>query len=142
MTPAERQRQLIEDFLFIEDRHERLAAVVDRVRERPRLPPSDRIDAHLVPGCTSQVWLLGQCQAGRCEFRYDCDSPLVKGLVGLLVDTYSGAAAADVIATEPTVLQELDLLRDLSPTRQNGLAAVRRRLVQLATEASGSSSRA
>jgi cysteine desulfuration protein SufE len=86
------------------------------------------------------VWLLGQCQAGRCEFRYDCDSPLVKGLVGLLVDTYSGAAAADVIATEPTVLQELDLLRDLSPTRQNGLAAVRRRLVQLATEASGSSS--
>lgn len=133
MTPAERQRQLIEDFAFIEDRHERLAAVVDRARSTPRLPEAERTDAHLVPGCSSRVWLVSQWSDGRCVFRYDCDSPLVKGLVGLLVDTYSGATPAEITATEPAVLQELGLLRDLSPTRQNGLAAVRRRLVQLAT---------
>lgn len=132
MTPAERQRQLIEDFSFIEDRHERLAAVIDRARGTPRLPDHERTAANLVPGCTSQVWLTATCADGRCEFRYDCDSPLVKGLVGLLVDTYAGAAPADVVATEPTVLSELGLLRDLSPTRQNGLAAVRRRIVELA----------
>lgn len=132
MTPDERQRELIAEFSFIEDPHERLAAVVDRARLLPRLPEHERVDANLVPGCTSRVWLLGGCEGGRCHFRYDCDSPLVKGLVSVLIDTYEGAAPAEVVATEPTALAELGLLRDLSPTRRNGLAAVRRQLEAIA----------
>jgi len=132
MSPSERQRQFIEDFSVIEDRQERLAAVVDRARNLPRLPEEDRTDANLVPGCTSRVWLVRTAENGHLRFRYDCDSPLVKGLVSLLVDTYDGATPAEIVNTEPTALQELGLLRDLSPTRQNGIAAVRRRLVDLA----------
>ncbi|HEX2100293.1 MAG TPA: SufE family protein [Candidatus Synoicihabitans sp.] len=132
MQVSEKQRRLVEDFAFIEDRQERLAAVVDRARQRPRLPEAERTDAQLVPGCTSRVWLVGECEGDVCRFRADCDSPLVKGLVALLVDIYDGASRKEVVATEPTVLAELDLLRDLSPTRQNGLAAVRRRIVELA----------
>lgn len=121
---------------MIEDRQERLAAVVDRARTVPRLPETERIDAHLVPGCTSRVWLVGTCDDGGCRFRYDCDSPLVKGLVSLLVDTYDGATPTEIISTEPTALQELGLLRDLSPTRQNGIGAVRQRIVELARQKS------
>jgi cysteine desulfuration protein SufE len=131
MTPVERQRQLIEDFSIIEDRQERLGAVVDRARQAPRLPEADRIEANLVPGCQSRVWLVVHNEGGRCQVRSDCDSPLVKGLVQLLVDVYDGGSPADILATEPYVLAELGLLRDLSPTRQRGLEAVRRRLIQL-----------
>jgi cysteine desulfuration protein SufE len=132
MTPAERQRQLVEDFSVIEDRQERLAAVVDRARAVPRLSETERVDAHLVPGCTSRVWLIGTCVESRCHFRYDCDSPLVKGLVSVLVDTYEAGTPEEIVSTKPTALNELGLLHGLSPTRQNGLLEVRRRIAAIA----------
>lgn len=132
MTVAEKQTQLTEDFAIIEDRQERLTAVVAHARRRPPLPADEKTDAHRVPGCVSSVWLLGAITEGRLHLRYDAESPLVKGLVGLLVELYNNAPPAEVIATEPVILSELGLLQDLTPTRQNGLAAVRARIKALA----------
>lgn len=132
MTVSEKQTLLTEDFAIIEDRQERLAAVVDHARRRQPLPAAEKTDAHRVPGCVSAVWLLGTVTDGHLHLRYDADSPLVKGLVALLVELYDDAPLAEVIATEPTILADLGLLQDLTPTRQNGLAAVRARIKSLA----------
>lgn len=132
MTVSSRQHQLVEDFGLIENHHERLAAIVDAARAQPTLPAEERLPERLVPGCTSSVWLVGTCVDGRCHFRADCDSPLVRGLVVLLCRCYDEATPEDVVHTEPEVLERLGLLRDLSPTRRNGLAAVRRRIMELA----------
>jgi cysteine desulfuration protein SufE len=59
---------------------------------------------------------------------------VVNGLVRLLCEVYNGATPADILASEPTLLENLDLVRDLSPTRRNGLAAVRRRLREIAAQ--------
>lgn len=122
---TDRQRQLIEDFNFIEDAQERLSAVVDRARRRPPLPDAARIDAHRVPGCVSQVWLISELRDGLCQFRCDADGPLVRGLVALLCEYCSATSPADILADDTNPLADLGLLRNLSPTRQNGLAAVR-----------------
>jgi cysteine desulfuration protein SufE len=135
MTVAEKQARLIEDLSVIEDRQERLAAVVDRARRRPPLPDAARTDAHRVHGCISQVWVVGERRGDSLHFHFDADSPLVKGLVALLVDLYDGATPADIVATEPTLFDTLGLTRDLTPTRRNGLAAVRARIKALATAA-------
>ena len=132
MTVAEKQRRLIEDFAIIEDRRERLAAVVAHAKKSPPLSAAEKSDAARVPGCISAVWLHGARENGRLRLRYDAESPLVKGLVGLLVELYDGAEPAEAVATEPVILEELDLMKDLSPTRQNGLAAVRRRIREIA----------
>lgn len=125
MTSAEQQRQLIEDFSLIENRQERLAAIVDRARRLPPLPEAERTEANRVPGCVSQVWVIGDRRDGRCYFRCDADGPLVKGLVAFLCDYFSGATPAEIADDTTDPLAALGLLRDLSPTRQNGLAAVR-----------------
>ncbi len=132
VTSQDRQRELCETYAPIEDRQERLAIIVDGARHRPKGSAGDRRDQDLVAGCQSRVWLTATCQSGLCHFYADGDSPLVNGLVALLCDAYQECAAADVVATEPAVLTELGLLRDLSPTRQNGLAAVRARIKSLA----------
>lgn len=132
MSVSEKQAQLIADLSVIEDRQERLAAVVDRARRRPPLPDAARTDAHRVQGCVSQVWVVGELRDGSLHFRFDADSPLVKGLVALLVDLYDGGAPADIVATEPVLLTELGITRDLTPTRQNGLAAVRSQIKAIA----------
>lgn len=125
MTAAERQHQLIEDFAIIENRQERLAAVVDRARRLPPLPESERTEANRVTGCVSQVWVVGEVREGRCHFRCDADGPLVKGLVAFLCDYFSGATPTEITADTTDPLGKLGLLRDLTPTRQNGLTAVR-----------------
>ena len=126
MTLAQRHQSLIDDFSTIPDRQERLAAIIDRSRRRQSFSAAERIAEHRVAGCQSAVWLIGELRAdGTLALRIDADSPLVKGLVLFLCEAYSGALPAEIAATEPSFLDELGLLRDLSPTRQNGLAAVR-----------------
>jgi cysteine desulfuration protein SufE len=79
------------------------------------------------------VWVIGESQSdGTLTLRCDADSPLVKGLIHLLCEAYSGGTPMEIVATEPAFLDELGLLRDLSPTRRNGLAAVRARIREIA----------
>jgi cysteine desulfuration protein SufE len=128
VTLEEKQRQLIADYAIIDDAQERLSAVVDAARRQPPLPDTERTEANRVKGCVSLAWLAAEMRAGRCYFRNDADSPLVRGLLKLLCDLYSGATPAEVAATEPVLLEELGLARNLSPTRLNGLRSVRAKI--------------
>jgi cysteine desulfuration protein SufE len=125
MTLLEKQQRLIDELGVFEDPHERLTAVIDRSKKIPTLPPELRTAAHRVPGCVSVVWLVCELHAGRCHFRADAESPLVRGLVVLVSDFFSGATPAEAATTATDPLEALDLTRNLSPTRRNGLAATR-----------------
>ncbi|MBI2518290.1 MAG: SufE family protein [Opitutae bacterium] len=125
MTLAEKQQQTVDDLLLIDDPQERLAFIVDRARARPPLGEAERTEANRVTGCISQAWVAGERRDGRCHFRTDADSPLVRGLLVLLGDFYSDATPADIVATEPEqLIEQLGLPRMLSPTRLNGLRSV------------------
>lgn len=128
MSLTEKQQQLVADFAIIDDPQERLAAVVDQARRRSPLPGTERTEANRVKGCVSLAWVVGELRDGRCHFRCDADSPLVRGLLVLLCDFYSGATPAEVAATEPALIERLGLDRNLSPTRLNGLRSVRARI--------------
>lgn len=128
MTLSEKQKQLVEDYLIIPDAQERLAAIVDQARKTPPLPAEDRIENNRVQGCISLAWVTGEMRDGRCYFLSDADSPLVRGLLKLLCDFYSEAAPTDVAATEPTLIEDLGLARNLTPTRLNGLRSVRAKI--------------
>lgn len=132
MTVAEKQRALIDDLSIVDDRHERLTLLVDRSRSLPPLPSHEKTEATRVPGCVSPVWVTGELRDGRLALRFDAESPMVRALVAALVELYDGTTPADAVTTEPILFDELGLARDLSPTRRNGLAAVRARIKLLA----------
>lgn len=125
MTLAEKLRQLSDDLAIIDDPQERLGAVVDRAKKLPPLADAERTDANRVRGCVSLVHLVGEVRDGRCYFRCEADGPLVRGLVALLCTFYSGATPADIATSDADPLEALDLARNLSPTRRNGLASAR-----------------
>ncbi|MFT3782895.1 MAG: SufE family protein [Nibricoccus sp.] len=138
MHLAERHQQLVEDLSVIPDHHERLAAIVARSHKNAALTSAEHNSTNRVLGCQSAVWLVGELQPdGTLQLRCDADSPMVKGLVKLLCEAYSGGRPSEIAATEPAFLEELDLLRNLSPTRRNGLLAVRARIRELAMQAAG-----
>jgi len=92
----------------------------------------ERTDERLVRGCSSRVWLVGEVRDGRCHFRMDADSPLVKGLVALLCEVYEGGTPEEIVTVEPEIVTALGIDRMLSPTRLNGLAAVRNTIREFA----------
>lgn len=59
---------------------------------------------------------------------------MVKALVALLCELYSDAPAAEVVAVEPELWDRCGLTRQLTPTRLNGLAAVRKRIREFAMQ--------
>jgi cysteine desulfuration protein SufE len=130
--PGERQQAIRATLGAIDDPQERLAVAMGWKTGMKPLKPEECVEGNLVRGCVSRVWLVAEREEGRCRFRVDADSPLVRGLAGLLCGIYDGATPEEVIAEDPVVLEELGILRNLSPTRQNGLAAVRRSLVAFA----------
>ncbi len=136
MTLAEKQQQLIAKWRLIEDAQERLSAIVARAKKWPAPAAEECTEANRVTGCVSRVWLVGRVDEGRCHFRMDADSPLVKGLVALLCELYDDATPAEIAATEPAIIAALGLDRQLSPTRLNGLASVRRAIQTFAENTS------
>lgn len=135
MTVAQNEQLILDDYLFIENPQERLGAIVDSTRHLPHFPEHDRTEANHVPGCTSKVWLTATEEADRWTFDSDCDSPLVRALVHLLCRAYTGVSTAEAATAKSTVLEQLGVTRNLTPTRLNGLAAVRERIAALATGA-------
>jgi len=135
MTVAEKQRGLIAQLGIIEDPQERLAAIVSRAKKWPVPVEERRTDQHLVRGCSSRVWLVPELREGRCYFPLDADSPLVKGIATLLCEVYEGGTPEEVAATDPEIFAALGIDRMLSPTRLNGLAAVRETIRQFAAGA-------
>lgn len=125
MRLAARAHSLTEELLHLADPQERLSCLVDRARHRPRFTAEERTPERRVPGCSSSVWLIAELRDGRCWFRADADSPVVRGLVGLLADFFNGATAGEIAASDAEPLEILDLSRRLTPTRRHGLAAVR-----------------
>ena len=138
MNLAEKQQQLIADYAIIDDAQERLAAIVDQARRMPPLSADERSEANRVHGCVSQAWVAAEVRDGLCRFRADADSPLVRGLLKLLCDFYSGAPCTEVAATEPVLFEALGLNRTLSPTRLNGLRSVRAKVRDFALAQSAS----
>ena len=132
MSRSPRQQQILEDWNLIDDPQERLAALVERARTRTKVPVAERTDALRVRGCVSAAWIQGQNRGGLMHFLAAADSPLVEGLLGLLCEFFSAEPPAAVVASDDDPIGLLGLSRNLSPTRQAGLASARERLRELA----------
>lgn len=99
----------------------------------PAMTDEEKIDDHLVDGCESKVWLLGDVIDGRWQFRAASDARLIRGLVALLLTRVNGLSAQELQQVDLTDwFKQLGLSRQLSPSRSNGLNAVLQKMRGLA----------
>ena len=135
MSPQQNQTALIERYSILPDPQERLAAIISRRPALPPVPLEQRTESHLVAGCQSRVWITGTVEAGRCHFQMEAESALVRGLVAMLCEICEGATPEEIdtqIFLEPELFETLGIARNLTPTRLNGLNAVRLHLREFA----------
>lgn len=122
MSLAARRAQLIAELEPFGDHHERFQYVIDRAKTAPTLPPALKLDAFLIEGCTSNLWLVPALESGVCRFRCDADSLITKGVAALVCEFYDGAPPAEVAATDADFLAAVGITQHLSPNRRNGLS--------------------
>ncbi len=133
---TKKQGQLVERYQIIPDPQERLAIIIGHRSKLELLPEELKTTDRRVEGCQSSVWIDGRVENGICHYRVDSDSPLVRGLVVLLAELFDGAAADDAATFQPTLLADLGVEKNLTPTRVNGMLNVTATLRRIAIQGS------
>lgn len=121
MGLADKRAQLIAELEPFGDHHERFQYIIDRAKTAPGLEAALKLDAFLIEGCTSNLWLVPSLEAGRCRFRCDADSLITKGIATLVCELYDDATPQEVAASDANFLAEVGVTQHLSPNRRNGL---------------------
>ena len=117
---------------MFDDWMDRYQFIIELGRKLPPFPDAWRNDAHRVPGCQSKVWMEAVLRDGRLYLGGLSDAAIVSGLIALLLRVYSGRTPAEIVATDPVFLKDLGLLEALSTNRGNGIAAMARKIRELA----------
>lgn len=123
-TATEAQQAIADEFAFFSDWSERYQYLIDLGRKLPGFPDAHKTEQHRLHGCQSMVWIVPSGDADRLDFAAISDSAIVSGLVYLALRVYSGRTAAEILAAEPGYIADIGLAKHLSPTRNNGLAAL------------------
>ena len=116
---------MIDDFAFLTDWEDRYMHVIDLGKQLTPLTDAERNAANKVKGCVSQVWLVSERDGETLTFRGDSDAHIVKGLVAVALEIFSGRTPAEISTIDAgDILGKLGLQEHLSPQRSNGLNAM------------------
>lgn len=125
---SEEIKAVIEDFDLFDDWDQRYQYLVEIGERMPTMPAADKTDENRVKECMSLVHIAAHPDGGsppRLRFSGDCDTAIIKGVVALLVQLYSGKTCAQIEATDADALFEgLHLEEHLSPNRHVGVYAI------------------
>ena len=118
------QSELIEEFELFDNWLDRYQYIIDLGKQLPPFPDEYRTEDYKLHGCQSQVWLKAEPEGDVLRFQAASDSAIVSGLIALVMRVYNGQPAKAILQTPPEFIRAIGLSEHLSPTRNNGLAAM------------------
>ena len=126
MTIKDIQNEIVDEFaMFDEDNwDERYQYVIDLGKTLPMIDEQYKTEANIIKGCQSKVWLHGEEKDGKVVFSADSDAILTKGIIAILIRTFSHQTAADILEANTDFIDQIGLKEHLSPTRANGLVSM------------------
>ena len=124
MTIEEVQQEIISDFSVYDDWMDKYTYLIELGNELGPIDAAYKVDQNLIRGCQSRVWLHQRLEGDRITFEAESDALIVKGLVALLLNVFSGRTPQEILDAEPYFIDEIGLKQHLSPTRSNGLMAM------------------
>ncbi len=126
------QTQVYSDICKSRDWQQKYRLLMQLGKTLPPLPDALKRDELLVAGCESAAWLCHQLQDGRHYWGFDSEARIIKGVITALLSQLNGLAREDLTGLDLEALyQQLGLAQGLSPSRNNGVAAVIRQIKQV-----------
>lgn len=118
------QNELIQLFASLSSWEEKYKLIIQKGKELSDLPKHLYDDKYLVRGCQSKVWMHAELKEGKVYIQADSDAAIVKGLIALLLEVYSGQTPDEIMSSKPDFIKDMGLNVSLSQTRANGLVAM------------------
>ena len=106
---------------LFDDGMDKYKFLIDQAKNAKNFPEEYRIDSFKVSGCQAQVWLVPQLKDNKLSFYYDSDAFISKGMVTILCDIYGDRSPSEIINSDFSILNILELDTLLTPGRRNGV---------------------
>ncbi len=120
--------RIAETFEFLQDWEDRYRYLTEIGERLPALPESCKVPENQVMGCVSNVWIVADLDNSRVpsvKLRGDSDTPVLKGILALLLAIYSGKSSDEVAGIDADgIFGQLGIYDHLSPNRHVGVYAM------------------
>jgi cysteine desulfurase/selenocysteine lyase len=135
-SPESAAEEIAEIFDLLPDWPMRHQQIMDLGERLVPMPDALKTPETFVPGCQSRVHLAARVRPESddvIEFLADSDANIVRGLIALLQQLFSGQKAGAILSFDARAFfSRLGLDEHLSMTRRNGLVAMVERIRQIA----------
>ncbi|TVQ85252.1 MAG: SufE family protein [Chromatiaceae bacterium] len=132
-------RDVIDAFELLGNWEARYEFIGELSRELLPLAESEKHAGNLIQGCDTPTWLTGNLTGGsppRLEFRADAETPLVRGLVALLLVPFQGQTPRGVLEADARgYINKIGLAEHMSQKRRIGMEYFLERVYQIARQA-------
>jgi cysteine desulfuration protein SufE len=124
MKIKEIQDEIVDEFSMFDDWMQRYEYIIELGKSLPLIKEEFKTDDNLIKGCQSKVWLKGEHADDKIIFTADSDAILTKGIIAILIRTFSNQKASDILDADMSFIDKIGLKEHLSPTRANGLVSM------------------
>ena len=124
MSIEDIQNEIIDEFSMFEDWEERYQYMIDLGKTLPLIEEQYKTEENIIKGCQSKVWVHAQMNNDKIEFTADSDAIITKGIIAILIRTFSNQHPKDIIESNTDFIDKIGLKEHLSPTRANGLVSM------------------
>jgi cysteine desulfuration protein SufE len=118
------QEEIVDEFSMFDDWMERYEYIIELGKNLPLIKEEFKTENNLIKGCQSKVWLQGEQNDDKVVFTADSDAILTKGIIAILIRTFSNQSAKDILEADMDFIDKIGLKEHLSPTRANGLVSM------------------
>lgn len=127
-TIKEIQDEIVEEFAMFDDWMQRYEYIIELGKTLPLINEQYKKEENLIKGCQSKVWLHADINDDVITFTADSDAILTKGIIAILIRTFSNQKAVDVMNADMSFVDEIGLKEHLSATRANGLVSMMKQI--------------
>ena len=115
------QDEIVGEFDIFETWVDKYEYLIELGKSVPVIDEINKTDDNIIKGCQSKVWLHAEQDEGMIRFYADSDAIITKGIVSLLIRTFSNQKPEDIINASLDFIDKIGLRQHLSPNRANGL---------------------
>jgi len=124
MTIQEIQDEIVDEFSMFDDWMQRYEYIIDLGKSLPLIDEQFKTEDNIIKGCQSKVWVHADQNGEKVVFTSDSDAILTKGIIAILIRSFSNQKAADILEANTDFIDKIGLKEHLSPTRANGLVSM------------------
>ena len=115
------QNEIVEEFDIFDTWMDKYEYLIELGKSVPKINEENKKEENIIKGCQSKVWLHAEKHDGLVRFYADSDAIITKGIISLLIRTFSNQKPEDIMNASLDFIDEIGLRQHLSPNRANGL---------------------